>query len=62
MAAITNPTPTSAPALHDRAHLRPLDNVILALEPTSCTWCQGLLRLLKQHLEADILSGWEVLN
>ncbi len=62
MQVVQPTTPTSAPALHDRPHLRPLDSVIQALEATSCTWCQGLLRLLKQHLEADILSGWEVLN
>ena len=44
-------------------HLQPLDSVIQALEATSCTWCQGLLRLLKAHLEADIpAAGWEVLN
>ncbi len=56
-------TPTGAPALHDRTHLRPLDSVILALEATTCTWCAGLLRLLKQHLEADIpAAGTEVLN
>ncbi len=35
-------------------HLRPLDGVIVALEASSCTWCTGLLRLLKQHLEYDI--------
>jgi hypothetical protein len=54
---------TSAQTLLDRTHLRPLDSVILALEATSCTWCQGLLRLLKDHLEADIpTAGSEVLN
>ncbi len=35
-------------------HLQPLDAVIVALEASSCTWCTGLLRLLKQHLEYDI--------
>ncbi|MDQ5853706.1 MAG: hypothetical protein M3380_16890 [Chloroflexota bacterium] len=58
---------STAPCLHASTrrpptHLQPLDSVIQALEATTCTWCQGLLRLLKQHLEADILSGWEVLN
>ena len=59
-----HPTPTSAPALHDRAHLRPLDAVLIALESTSCTWCAGLLRLLKAHLEeANVPAfGQEVLN
>ncbi len=53
-----------APALHDRTHLRPLDSVIIALESTSCTWCAGLLRLLKAHLEeANVPAfGQEVLN
>ncbi|MDQ5853242.1 MAG: hypothetical protein M3380_14460 [Chloroflexota bacterium] len=56
-------TPTSAPALHDRTHLRPVDAVLIALESTNCTWCTGLLRLLKAHLEADIpAAGTEVLN
>ena len=46
-----------------RDHLRPLDIVIQALEETSCTWCLGLLTLLKAHLEADIPAfGQEVLN
>jgi len=46
------------------AHVRPLDSVICALEGTSCTWCQGLLRLLKQHIEEQSVPtfGWEVLN
>ena len=35
-------------------HLQPLDAVIVALEASRCTWCTGLLRLLKQHLEYDI--------
>ena len=35
-------------------HLQPLDAVIVALEASNCTWCTGLLRLLKQHLEYDI--------
>ena len=60
----------TAPRLHASTitrcppdHLQPLDSVIQALEATTCTWCQGLLRLLKQHLEADIPSdGWEVRN
>ncbi len=57
------PTPTSAPALHDRAPIRPLDAVLIALESTSCPRCAGLLRLLKAHLEADIpAAGTEVLN
>ena len=45
-------------------HLRPLDIVILALEETSCTWCLGLLRLLKAHLEVTNVPafGQEVLN
>ncbi len=45
-------------------HLRPLDAVLVALEETSCTWCQGLLTLLKAHLEATNVPafGQEVLN
>jgi hypothetical protein len=51
----------TSPQTH--AHLRPLDTVITALEETRCTWCAGLLRLLKQHLESDIPAlGSEVLN
>ena len=54
---------TSAQTLHGRTHLRPLDSVIQALEETSCTWCTGLLRLLKEHLEVAIPpAGSEVLN
>ena len=45
------PPACSAPALHDRTHLRPLDAVLVALSETSCSWCLGLLRLLKSHLE-----------
>ena len=59
------PTPTSATAaLHDRTHLRPLDSVIQALEATSCPWCLGILRLIKQHLEETNVPafGLEVLN
>jgi hypothetical protein len=46
------------------AHVRPLDSVLGALEETPCTWCQGLLRLLKQHIEEQSIPafGWEVLN
>ena len=63
MATIDHLTTTSAQTLHDRTHLRPLDSVLIALEETSCTWCTGLLRLLKDHLEADIpTAGSEVLN
>ncbi len=44
-------------------HLRPLDSVILALEASPCAWCQGLLRLIKQHLEEGVPAyGLEVLN
>ncbi len=60
------PTTTGAPAaLHDRTHLRPLDAVLVALEATSCTWCQGLLTLLKAHLEETSVPAFglvEVLN
>ena len=63
MATIDHPTTTSAPALYDRTHIRPLDSVILALEATNCTWCAGLLRLLKAHLEEGTpVLGQEVLN
>ncbi len=62
--ATIQPTTTSAPALHDRTHLRPLDAVLVALAETNCTWCQGLLRLLKAHLEETNVPafGLEVLN
>ena len=51
-------------ALHDLTHLRPLDAVLVALSETNCTWCQGLLRLIKQHLEETNVPafGQEVLN
>ena len=64
MTTATQPPSTSAPALHDRTHLRPLDSVIQALEATTCTWCAGLLRLLKAHLEEASVPafGQEVLN
>ncbi len=63
MATLQPPT-TGAPALHDRTHLRPLDSVIQALEAMSCPWCQGILRLIKQHLEETNVPpfGLEVLN
>ena len=53
-----------AQPVHDRTHLRPLDAVLVALEATSCTWCQGLLTLLKAHLEETNVPafGLEVLN
>ncbi len=38
-------------------HLRPLDAVIVAceaLQESPCTWCQGLMTLLRRHLEAYI--------
>jgi hypothetical protein len=41
------------------AHTRPLDSVIQALDDTRCAWCAGLLKLLKQHIEAGIAGGWE---
>ena len=54
------------PTAHDArqsAHLRPLDSVIQALEASPCAWCQGLLRLIKQHLEEGVPAyGLEVLN
>ncbi len=51
-------------AVHDRTHLQPLDILLISLEETSCTWCLGLLRLLKAHLEATNVPafGQEVLN
>ncbi len=54
------------PTAHDArqsAHLRPHDCVITALEETPCLWCQGLLRLILQHLQESIPAlGSEVLN
>lgn len=35
-------------------HLQPLDSVLNALEASSCTWCQGMLRVLRVHLEEFI--------
>ena len=38
-------------------HLQPLDAVIVAceaLQESPCTWCQGLMTLLRRHLEAYI--------
>ena len=49
-----HPTPTSAPALHDRAHLRPLDSLHNALEEAHCRWCRAWLWVLRRHLEKDI--------
>ena len=62
MAAQQSNTPTAHDA-RQSAHLRPLDSVILALEASPCAWCQGLLRLIKQHLEEGVPAyGLEVLN
>ena len=54
----------TAPQARTSTHVRPLDSVLCALEETPCTWCQGLLRLLKQHIEEQSIPafGWEVLN
>ena len=52
-----------APRAATSAHLRPLDSVLQALEETPCAFCQGLLRLIKAHLETtEIPGGMEVLN
>ena len=51
--ATIHPTSTGA-ARRTPDHLRPLDSVLVALEETSCPWCQSLLKLLKAHLEAFI--------
>ena len=50
--------------LHDRAHLRRLAAVLVPLSQADCTWCQGHLRLIKQHLEETNAGtfGQEVLN
>jgi hypothetical protein len=55
---------TAFDSAHVRSHLQPLDIVIVALEESPCPWCQGLLRLLKSHLEEFVPAGYglEVLN
>ena len=61
--AAQQPTTTTAHDARQSAHLRPLDSVIRALEESPCAWCQGLLRLIKQHLEEGVPAyGLEVLN
>jgi hypothetical protein len=52
----------AAPDQRATDHSQPLDSCINALEETPCLWRQGLLRLLKQHLESAIPAGREVLN
>lgn len=45
----------------DHLHLQPLDSVLNALQDCTCTWCCGLLSLLRSHLESDIpVFGLEV--
>lgn len=48
-------------------HLQPLDSVLNALQDCTCTWCLGMLGLLRQHLEEyiplePVSAGQEVLN
>ncbi len=61
--AVLECTVSTAHDARQSAHLRPLDSVICSLEESSCAWCQGLLRLIKQHLEEGVPAyGLEVLN
>lgn len=62
--SLSTRTPRAAtPDARTSEHLRPLDSVIAALEESPCAWCQGLLRLILQHLEEDIpVYRLEVLN
>ncbi len=62
MERVREPLYIGATCAATSAHLRPIDAVLIALEETPCAWCQGLLRLIKAHLEADIPAGWEVRN
>ncbi len=48
----------SRPVAPPTGHTAPLDTVIAALDATDCPWCEGLLRLLKEHLEAAMRGGW----